>query len=140
MIQFLYFHERDEVSCYKHLGVKTDPILSTKEVVDDACNKLRGTFLSIINSGISPEWFNPISSKVIYRSIVIPKAMYGCELWTSLTSTDILRLERSHRFSVKQMKSLPIGTSTELALCTLNINKIETIIDYKKLQVSKPTV
>lgn len=71
----------NEVLCY-HLGIKTDPFLTTKELVDDACNKLRGTYFSILNSGINPEGLNPISFQVIYKSIVIPKPLYGCELWS----------------------------------------------------------
>jgi hypothetical protein len=87
-----------ETNSNVHLGVKTDHFLTNKEAVDSACNKLRGTNLNLINSGMSPQGLNPISSKIIYTSKVIPKALYGCELWSSLSATDILRLEQSHRF------------------------------------------
>ena len=55
-------------------------------------------------------------------------------MWSTLTATDILRLERSHRFCVKNMQSFPIGTSTDFALNALSIGSIETFIEYRKLQ------
>ncbi|KAH3852096.1 hypothetical protein DPMN_094593 [Dreissena polymorpha] len=57
-------------------------------MVDDACNKLRVTYLSIVNSGISPLSLNTSTSIKVYNSIVIPKALYGCELWTSISTED----------------------------------------------------
>jgi hypothetical protein len=36
-----------ETSNYLHLGINCDPFLSTRKMVEDACTKLRGTYLSI---------------------------------------------------------------------------------------------
>jgi hypothetical protein len=124
----------NEVTNYVHLGIKSDSFLSTKDIVEDSCNKLRGTYLSIVNSGISPICLNPISSMVIYSSIVIPKSLYGCELWSTLTGSDIQRLEQSHRFCLKNIQSFHPCTSTDLTLLSIGANSIETIIDHKKLQ------
>ena len=42
-------------------------------------------------------------------------------------------LEKSHRFCVQFMQSLPRRTSTDVALSLLNMNSIEVEIDYRKL-------
>ncbi|KAH3873049.1 hypothetical protein DPMN_036274 [Dreissena polymorpha] len=55
-------HTIKEASSYVHLGLKCDPFLRSTGMVDDACNKLRGTYLSIVNSGISPFALNPSTS------------------------------------------------------------------------------
>ena len=119
---------------YTHLGIKCDAFLNNSANIDDACIKLRGTFLSIINSGVHPEALNPLTSKTIYDTIVIPRSLYGCELWTNISHTDRLKLEISHRFVLKYIQSLHRNTNTDFALFTLCSVPLETIIDYKKLQ------
>ena len=123
-----------EGESYVHLGIKCDSFLQTKNCVAEACNRIRGTFLSICNSGVHPAALNPISSRVLYNSVVLPKSLYGCELWNNISETDILKLERSHRFCIKYMQALHFSVSTDFALAALNIASIETIIDYRKLQ------
>ena len=123
-----------EVATYVHLGIKTDSYLSNKIIVEDSCHKLRGTYLSIVNSGISPSCLNPITSKIFYTSIVIPKALYGSELWSDLTRSDINLLDRAHKFCLKNMQSFHPNTSTDFTLLSIGANSIETMIDHKKLQ------
>ena len=40
----------------------------------------------------------------LVEKISIPIALYGSELWSSLTNDDILKLERFVRFTVKYVK------------------------------------
>ena len=81
-----------EASDYVHIGVKCDNVLSSQCCVRDACNTLRGTHLSITNSGFPIECLNPIYLRTIYNSIVIPKALFGCEVWATLSTTDMQSL------------------------------------------------
>ncbi|MCG8048788.1 MAG: reverse transcriptase family protein [Candidatus Thiodiazotropha taylori] len=118
---------------YKHLGIYMNKYLSLDDSIKEAASKLKGTFLSLVNSGIHEGGLNPISSKRIYKSVVIPKALYGCELWNSLLPKHVCILEKAHRFCVKFMQSLPRHTKTDVALILLNIRSIEYDIDYRKL-------
>lgn len=118
---------------YKHLGVICDKHMSIDKNVKDACNKIRGTFLSLVNSGIHQDGLNPLTSKRIYTSIVLPKALYGCEVWSNLNPNHIMSLERAHRFCLKFMQGLPKSTSTDVTLSLIGLNPIESEIDYKKL-------
>ena len=63
--------------------------------------------------------FNPLSCKKIYNTVVLPKALYGCESWEALRRSDILFLEGAHRFCVKYMQGLNIRTRTDIALSLL---------------------
>ena len=69
--------------------------------VEDRCKKIRGTFLSLINTGIYEDGFHPLTSKHLYETIVLPKALYGYELWNWLTQDHLNMLEKSHRFCKK---------------------------------------
>ena len=69
----------------------------------------------------------------IYNSVVLPKALYGCELWCNLTSNHCLSLERAHRLCLKFMQYLPRNTKTEVALTLLGSNSIEMEVDRHKL-------
>ena len=101
--------------------------------VKDACNKLRSTFLSLVNCGIYEDGLNPLSVRRIYNAVVLPKALYGCELWSNIQSSHLVSLERAHRFCVKFMQFLPKSTSTDVALALFGFNSLETEIDYRKL-------
>ena len=118
---------------YKHLGVICDKTMSIDKNVKLACNKIRNTFLSLVNSGIHQDGLNPLTSKRIYNSVVLPKALYGCELWSNLNKNHIMSLEHAHRFCIKFMQSIPKFTSTDVSLAMIGMYPIEAEIDYKKL-------
>ena len=123
----------EEDVLYKHLGVCLNKYLYIDDNVKEAANKLKGTLLSLTNSGIHDGGLNPLTSKRIYKAVVIPKALYGCELWNSLLPKHMEILEKAHRFCVRFIQSLPRSTSTDVAFTLLNLNCIEYDIDYRKL-------
>ena len=81
---FLGVNAIEEDVEYKHLGILFNKFQNTNTVINEACSKLRSTFLSIINCGIYYGGIHPSSSKTIYKTIVLPKALYGCELWGNI--------------------------------------------------------
>ena len=66
--------------------------------------------------------------------MVIPKALYGCEMWSNLSNTDIAKLERAHRFCLRYMQRLSPNTSNQFTHSVINMGTIESFIDYRKLQ------
>jgi len=85
-----------ETDNYSHLGVMCNQHLSSKDSIHKASNKLRGTYLNICNYGIHPSAMSHETLKTIYTSVVIPKALFGCELWNPYSQEDITKLERAH--------------------------------------------
>ena len=67
----------NETRDYTHLGIVCDSFLTDRQNIDNACSKLRGTMLSLLNNGINPETSNPLTIRTLYYSCVIPKALYG---------------------------------------------------------------
>ena len=85
-----------ESEYYKHLGINNNKYLNNKISIQDATHKLKGTFRSLVNSGILNHGaLNPLTCKTIYKSIVLPKALYGCENWDNLNDTELLSLNRT---------------------------------------------
>ena len=123
----------EETESYTHLGVICDKYLNLDSAIDESCKKIRSTFLSLINSGVYEDGFHPLTSKHLYQTIVLPKALYGCELWSNLKRDHIDRLETAHRFCLKYMQSLPQDTRTIIALSCVGAVPIETEIDRRKL-------
>ena len=86
------FQKMINIRSYKHLGIICENKLSLDEVIVYACKKLKGTYLNIANSGLHDNGLNPITSLHIYNSVVLPKALYGCESWCNLSPKHILPL------------------------------------------------
>ena len=65
---------------YNHLGIicnkNNNPSLTVKQI--DI--KLRGAFFGLIKEWLHVNGRNPLTSYNIYKSIVIPRALFGCEL------------------------------------------------------------
>ena len=125
---------------YVHLGVRCDKYMSIDKNIKLATNRIRRTFLSLSNCGIYEDGFSPISIKHMYNSVVLPKALYGCELWSNLLPKHYVSLERAHRFCVKFVQFLPKNVSTDVALSLIGMQPIEAEIDYRKLIFSYSSV
>ena len=130
---FLGVNAIEEDVEYKHLGILFNKFKNTNTVINEACSKLCSTFLSIINCGIYYGGIHPSSSKTIYKTIVLPKALYGCELWGNICKSNMLKLERAHRFCIKYIQSVSKYTKTYIALSMLGCLPIEAEINKRKL-------
>jgi len=93
------------------------------------------TCVVFMHSGLSPLSLNPSIPIRVYKSVVIPKALYRSELWSSMTPADLRKLEHSHRFCLKHnfIQGLPRRTPTNFTLSAINDVPMETVIDHKKL-------
>lgn len=122
-----------ETEVYRHLGILCNKYWTLKDNITDSSLKLKNTFFSLINCGIYGNGLHPINCKKLYNAVVLPAALYGCELWNDIVPCQAEMLEKSHRFCIKYMQSLPNRTRTDVALSLLGCNPVITDIDYKKL-------
>ena len=123
----------NEHDSYTHLGVLFIKNGELSQVVKECSSKIRKTFLGIVNYGIYENGIHPISAKHLYETIVLPKALYGCELWSDLSKDEILSLEIAHRFCLKLIQGLPKSSRSDIVLTTLGMLPIEAEIDKRKL-------
>ena len=119
--------------------MNTNNYLSHKINIKNAIDRLKCTFLSLIciQQGFFIKTICILSRAkhyiTIYDSIVLPKALYGFGNWCNLTESEILSLERAHRFCVKHIQSLSTCTRTDGALSLLSVFPIEVEIEFRKL-------
>ena len=118
---------------YVHLGILCNKYMDIDENVENCKSKLKGTLFSITNAGIYEKGINPLTSYKLYKSIILPKALYGCELLNNLSVSNISVMERSHRFCLKFIQNINNATRTDVALTLLGGHCIEQDIDYRKM-------
>jgi len=71
--------------------------------------------------------------RTIYKSVVIPKALFGCETWNHCASSDMKHIETAHRFCVKHMQRFSKYTNTMVRYLTIDLVPVQLEIDYRKL-------
>ena len=123
-----------ETNSYTHLGLLCDEFMSSSALMDASAKKLRGTFGSIISCRFTPGEINPLTLRNIYCSVVLPKALYGAPLWSNYSRTDMRSLEVSHRKCLKQIQTLSPSCDTTFSLVSLDMESLEEIVDFNKLQ------
>ena len=105
-----------EVDNYTHLGVLCNKQMKTSLNVEESCKKLKSTLFGLVNVGLHENGLLPTTSLKIYKSIVMPKALYGCELWFGLNNTQITMFEKAHRLCLKYIHNFPSYTRTDICL------------------------
>ena len=83
--------------------------------------------LSVLNSGVYN--LNPITSCKLYKAIVQPSTLFGCELWWSLNTTEKLMLERFQRFCAKTIQHLSRRARSDICVPMLGLTSIKAYID-----------
>ena len=129
----LYNEPITQVSSAKHVGIVLDTSLKTMERTLNACRSLRGTVMSMLRTGVHPAVLNPLVCAKIIRQVCYPKALYGCELWGELSKTEMLMLERTHRYICKTIQGLPKLTRSDMCLSLIGWYTINAFISERKL-------
>ena len=117
----------------KHVGIILSNNGSFNDAIINACTKGRGTYMSLCGAGVRPSGLNPLTSTKLYKSIVLPRALYGSELWSTITNENTLKLERMHRLCSKVTQNLATRTRSDMVSATLGLFPISAIIDRSKL-------
>jgi len=98
---------------HKHLGIMQSSNGKLPNDVDALKCKIRGTVLSLIKKGSGQAGPNPSTALKLYYACV-PKTLFDCELWNSLTSSDVQQLEVAHHFCLKRAQGLPFLTRSDM--------------------------
>jgi hypothetical protein len=129
----LYGKEIDEVSEGVHVGIILNAYQNNTQRINNSVLKLRGALLSIVGSGVRQTGLSCLTATKLYKTIVLPRGLYGAELWSKQTKENILKVERAHHFCLKVIQTLPKRTKTVVVEKMVNMYCIETHVELKKL-------
>ena len=122
-----------EAAKYKHLGIIQSISGKYPYDIDTVKQTIRGTFLSLSQKVSERSGTNPNTAIKLYNTAVIPKALFGCELWNSISNADMQQLEVAHHFCLKRAQGLPHLTRSDMVLGLAGMTSIEAQIDLHKL-------
>ncbi|MES9903946.1 MAG: reverse transcriptase family protein [Sedimenticola sp.] len=122
-----------ETTEYKHLGIMQSKYSTRPGNINTVTQSARGTLLSLVNTGLHSDGLNPITALKLYRTIVLPRALFGCDMWNDISATNMHKLESVHHFCIKVAQSFQKFTRTDCALGMLGTCSVESHIDAQKL-------
>ena len=69
----------------------------------------------------------------LYKRIVLPTVLYGCELWNGLSTQDLNRLSTFQHFVCKNVMNLPQRYRSDICESLFDVLPIDSEIDARKL-------
>jgi len=129
----LYDHPLPVADSIKHVGVLLQGNLNSMDRTIQASTRLRSCVYTMCRRGLTSKFVNPLTCLKVIKTVYLPKMLYGCELWNSLTRTENLILERSYRHVIKTIQNLHRRTRTDVVLGLLGLLPLEAEIDTRKL-------
>ncbi|KAK3106167.1 hypothetical protein FSP39_014105 [Pinctada imbricata] len=115
----------------KHLGILLDRKLSNTCRIIEACSKGRKTYFSLKSSMTGP--VNPVTMANLYKKVIVPTVLYGCELWNSLSKSDVRKLNQFQHFVLKDIQGFNIRTRSDISESLLGLTEIIREVDRRKL-------
>ena len=122
-----------ETDKYTHLGIVCTKKMDVKPNITDAATQIRRIFFGLLSSSFSEHDLHPLTWKRIYETVVLPKALYGCEMWVNIPQSDMLLLERSHRLCLKTIQGVDRQTRTTVALRLIGSLNTQYEVEKRKL-------
>ncbi len=94
-----------------HLGIRQNSNNEYKERINERCQKGLNAFYAMVGLGVKPAGLNPLTSTKLYKKIIVPTTLYGCELWNDVTQSDINTITRHQHTIVKKDSRLPCSNA-----------------------------
>jgi hypothetical protein len=113
-----------------HVGITLNIFQNNLQRMTKSASKIRGGLMAIAGSRASG--LSCCTAIKLYKTVVLPRGLYGAELWSRLNKNELSTIERAHRFCLKFIQRLPKRTKTVIVECMVDTYSIETYIDIKK--------
>jgi hypothetical protein len=115
-----------------HLGIPIMSDMKNTEAVIKACDKGKKSLHGLFGICDFQRKCKPITHIKLYRKIVLPSALYGCELWTNWTTNNIRSLRKMQHYSLKRIQDLRKFTRSDMVESLVGLFDISFEIDRKK--------
>ena len=88
---------------------------------------------AITRLGTDRVYTNPLTLISIYKKVILPSVLYGCEMWTNMTKRDVQKLETFQHYAVKLILNLQTSTRSDMCESLVGLYRIIAVIDKRKL-------
>ena len=116
---------------YNHLGIVVNHKCKLSDRIHEACNKGRKTYFAL--SDLGTKFLNPKTLSHLYKKIVLPSVLYGCELWNNMLSSDRAQLNTFQHFICKNSLNLPKSCRSDMCESLFDTLPISAEIVARKL-------
>ena len=99
----------------------------------EAVKKGKAAVYGLMGAGIGPGELNPICGAAVWKTFGIPAMLYGCEVWSNLSKTEIDILNRATTFAAKKIQGLSLTTHNAGALGTIGMWTTPGYVNKSKL-------
>lgn len=120
----------------KESTIYAGSIMSTKresERTTKACAKVKRTIGSLRDIGLKAGGLNPVSCVEIWRRVILPGALYACELWANILPSEFQKLELLQRYFARSVQNFHQRSSVDVTTQTLGLWTMEGTINKSKL-------
>jgi hypothetical protein len=107
---------------HTHLGIELSGKLSALSRTTNACRKGRNIYFAITN--IRDDNTSPLVLVKLYKSIVIPSVLYGCEVWNDLKNKDLLLLNKLQHFVAKHAHTFSTLTRSDICESMVGLHNL----------------
>ena len=116
-----------------HLGIKQESNRSLSSRVRDACAKGTSSLFSMADIGVRPCGLNPKTSIDLYRKVVMPTVLYGCEVWNKLKTCDVYEINKFQRMAVKKIQGFHKYVRTDMCESMVGAISLSFEVERRKL-------
>jgi hypothetical protein len=98
-----------------------------------ACSKARRTIASLRDVGLKAGGLSPMCCVKIWRRVILPSAIYNCELWQNMQTSEFNELDLLQRYYSRIIQNFHIRSPKLVTTQTLGLWSMEATIDKCKL-------
>ena len=76
---------------------------------------------------------NPLVNTTLYKRVVLPSFLYGCETWTNLRQVDIMNINKFQHYAAKLIRNFRKQTRSDMCESLLGLPRLCSEVDKRKL-------
>ena len=103
------------------------------ERTNRACCAARKTMYSLKDIGLRAGGLNPAVCAKVWQRVILASSLYACELWTNISKSELLDLERLQRRFARLVQGFHVRSPSVCTIQTLGLFSMEGYIDKCKL-------
>ena len=119
------------------VGIKINSNMKNNSKIESVIQKWLRSFYSLMDIDQKPKQLHPKTNLSLYKKIVIPSVLYGCETWCSMTAEDTTKINKFHRHCCKKIQGLNKQTRSAMAESMCGFINLTTEIDKRRLSFSR---